>query len=104
MALLREYCVALRCNSAPAGGELGPGWTVRVRTRTVLLHGKERQQKDAFYCSPSGETYNSRRKVTLRARTSSDAAQRLTPAAQGRQPKPVVGGRISSWCREGMYA
>ena len=46
-----------------AGGDLGPGWSVRVRTRTVLLHGKERQQKDAFYCSPAGDTYNSRRKV-----------------------------------------
>jgi len=45
------------------GGDLGPGWSVRVRTRTVLLHGKERQQKDAFYCSPAGDTYNSRRKA-----------------------------------------
>ena len=45
------------------GGDLGAGWSVRVRTRTVLLHGKERQQKDAFYCSPAGDTYNSRRKA-----------------------------------------
>jgi hypothetical protein len=38
---------------------------VRVRTRSVLLHGKERQQKDAFYNSPGGEVYNSRKKVAV---------------------------------------
>jgi hypothetical protein len=38
---------------------------VRVRTRSVLLHGKERQQKDAFYNSPAGEVYNSRKKVAV---------------------------------------
>lgn len=30
-----------------------------------MLHGKERQQKDAFYHSPAGETHNSRRKVAI---------------------------------------
>jgi hypothetical protein len=48
-----------------AGGALAPGWSVRVRTRSVLLHGKERQQKDAFYNSPGGEVYNSRKKVAV---------------------------------------
>jgi hypothetical protein len=36
-----------------------------MRTRSVLLHGKERQQKDAFYNSPGGEVYNSRKKVAV---------------------------------------
>lgn len=53
------------CRACLSGGTLAPGWTVRVRTRSVLLHGKERQQKDAFYNSPAGETYNSRKKVAV---------------------------------------
>lgn len=36
-----------------------------VRTRSVLLHGKERQQKDAFYFSPAGEKFASRRKIAI---------------------------------------
>jgi len=54
-----------RLSSHLPGGTLAPGWSVRVRTRTVMLHGKERQQKDAFYQSPAGETHNSRRKVAI---------------------------------------
>ena len=50
---------------AGAGGSLQPGWTVTVRTRSVLLHGKERQQKDAFYFSPAGDKFASRKKIAI---------------------------------------
>lgn len=62
---LSQYIHCSWLSSHLAGGTLAPGWSVRVRTRTVMLHGKERQQKDAFYQSPAGETHNSRRKVAL---------------------------------------
>lgn len=66
---------------------------MRVRTRSVLLHGKERQQKDAFYNSPGGEVYNSRKKVAvamglMSADDNTCGPHRCTPMNVSGNPEP----------------